>query len=102
MAFFRDRTRAFWRQGETLRQVETERPAIAALPVSARIEQADWLETFLPFAPVQGWSEVHSAFLVPKVQLVFAFDGDARAAGRRADDRGRMSRTTAVQLAVSR
>lgn len=76
VAFFRDRTRAFWRQGETLRQVETERPAIAALPVSARIEQADWLETFLPFAPVQGWSEVHSAFLVPKVQLVFAFDGE--------------------------
>lgn len=75
VAFFRDRTRAFWRQGETLRRVETDRPATAALPVSARIEQADWLETFLPFAPAEGWSAVHSAFLVPKVQLVFAFAG---------------------------
>ena len=67
---------------------ETDRPA-TALPVSARIEQADWLETFLAFAPVAGWSEVHSAFLVPRVQFVFAFEG-TRAAGRCADDRGRM------------
>ena len=75
VAFFRDRTRAFWRQGGSLRRVETDRPATPALPVSARIEQADWLETFLAFAPVEGWSEVHSAFLVPRVQFVFAFEG---------------------------
>lgn len=77
VAFFRDRTRAFWRQGGTLRRVETEHPATTVLPVSARIERADWLETFLPFAPSKGWSELHSAFLIPRVQLVFAF-GSAR------------------------
>ena len=75
VAFFRDRARAYWRQGGTLRRVETDRPATPALPVSARIELTDWLETFLPFAPVAGWSEVHSAFLVPRVQFVFAFEG---------------------------
>ena len=77
--FFRDRTRAYWRQGGALRRVETEQPATTVLPVSARIDRADWLETFLPFAPFHGWSELHSAFLVPKVQLVFAFESEREA-----------------------
>ena len=74
VSFFRDRPRAYWRQGAALRRAETEHPAAAVLPVGARIEQSDWLDTFLPFAPVQGWSDLHSAFLVPSVQHVFAFD----------------------------
>lgn len=77
VAFFRDRTRAFWLRSETLRRAESEHPAATFLPVSARIERADWLETFLSFAPSRGWSELHSAFLVPRVQVVFAF-GSAR------------------------
>ncbi len=72
--FFRDRSRAFWRHGEGLRRVETEVPAALVLPVRAEILLADWLETFLTFAPVHGWASIHSAFLVPRVQLVFAFD----------------------------
>ncbi len=75
--FFRDRTRAYWRQGGALRRVETEHPATTVLPVRAQVERADWLETFLPFAPSQGWTALHSAFLVPRVQLSFAF-GSAR------------------------
>lgn len=74
VAFFRDRTRTFWRQGDTLRRVATEPPPATVLPVSARLEQTDWLESFLPFAPAAGWRALHSAFLVPRVQLVFAFD----------------------------
>lgn len=74
VGFFRDRTRTFWRQGDTLRRVATEPPPTTVLPVRARLEQTDWLETFLPFAPAAGWSVLHSAFLVPRVQLVFAFD----------------------------
>ncbi len=74
VAFFRDRTRAFWRQGEGLRRAQSEPAASPVLPVRARLEQAEWLETFLAFAPAEGWAEVHSAFLVSKVQMVFAFD----------------------------
>jgi hypothetical protein len=74
VAFFRDRTRTFWRQGGALRRVATEPPPTTVLPVRARLEQADWLATFLPFAPAAGWADLHSAFLVPRVQLVFAFD----------------------------
>jgi hypothetical protein len=77
VAFFRDRTRAFWLRSGTLRRSDSEHPASTFIPVSARIERADWLETFLSFAPSQGWSELHSAFLVPRVQVVFAF-GSAR------------------------
>ncbi len=73
VAFFRDRTRTFWRRSESLRRAESEQPAATFLPVSARIERADWLETFLPFAPSRGWSELYSAFLVPRVQVVLAF-----------------------------
>ncbi len=73
VAFFRDRTRTFWLRSETLRQAESEQPAATFLPVGARIERADWLETFLPFAPSRGWSELYSAFLVPRVQVVLAF-----------------------------
>ena len=74
VAFFRDRTRAYWRQGGTLRRAESAPPGAAVLPVRARLEQTDWLDTFLPFAPAQGWTALHSAFLVPRVQHVFAFD----------------------------
>lgn len=74
VAFFRDRTRSYWRQGGTLRKAESEPPGAAILPVRARLEQTDWLDTFLPFAPAEGWSALHSAFLVPRVQHVFAFD----------------------------
>lgn len=74
VAFFRDRTRTYWRQGDTLRRVATEPPPATVLPVRARLEQTDWLESFLPFAPAAGWAVLHSAFLVPRVQLVFAFD----------------------------
>ena len=56
-------------------------PAATFLPVSARIERADWLETFLPFAPSRGWSELHSAFLVPECRSFFAF-GSVRATCR--------------------
>ena len=73
-AFFRDRTRAFWRRGTALRRVETVHPVTSVLPVRARIHHSDWLETFLPFAPEDGWSAIHSAFLVPRVQHVFSFD----------------------------
>jgi len=74
VAFFRDRPRTFWSQGEALRRMTVEPAPVPALPVRARIESADWLETHLPFAPAAGWRELHSAFLVPNVQLVFAFD----------------------------
>ncbi|MBP7589897.1 MAG: DUF2071 domain-containing protein [Thermoanaerobaculia bacterium] len=74
VAFFRDRPRTFWRQGEALRRMTIEPAPVPALPVRARIELAGWLETYLPFAPAEGWTALHSAFLVPKVQLVFAFD----------------------------
>lgn len=74
VAFFRDRTRTYWRQGETLRRVATAPPPTTVLPIRARLEQTDWLQTFLPFAPAAGWTALHSAFLVPRVQLVFAFD----------------------------
>ncbi|MEO7793308.1 MAG: DUF2071 domain-containing protein [Thermoanaerobaculia bacterium] len=74
VAFFRDRSRAFWRRGDNLRRVETEVPPAIALPVRAELVQTGWLETFLPFAPVQDWAVLRSAFLVPRVQLVFAFD----------------------------
>jgi hypothetical protein len=78
-AFFRERTRSYWRHGgqgrpDGLRRVETEQPAANILPVRARFERTDWLETFFDFRPRQGWANVESAFLVPRVQLVYAFD----------------------------
>jgi len=72
IAFFRDRTRTYWRQGDALRRSESEPPATTVLPVEVRIERAGWLESFIPFAPGRGWSELYSAFLVPRVQAVFA------------------------------
>jgi hypothetical protein len=72
VGFFRDRTRAYWRQGQALRRVEAEHPATTVLPVRARIECSDWLEAFVPFAPASGWAGLHSAFLVPRVQMVLS------------------------------
>ena len=39
--------------------------------MAVEIVAADWLETFLPFAPAGSWNELHSAFLVPEVRLAF-------------------------------
>ena len=72
VAFFRGRSRTYWRKGNVLRRSETEPPVTTVIPVGATIERADWLESFLPFSPTRGWSELHSAFLIPRVQLVFA------------------------------
>lgn len=74
VAFFRDRPRTFWSQGEALRRMTIEPAPVPALPVRARLEVSDWLDVHLPFAPAGGWQALQSAFLVPKVQLVFAFD----------------------------
>jgi uncharacterized protein YqjF (DUF2071 family) len=69
--FFRERSRAYWRLGESLRWTETEHPAADALPMSVEVVNVDWLDTFLPFAPASSWSALHSSFLVPRVRLAF-------------------------------
>jgi hypothetical protein len=79
VSFFRDRPNSYWRQGDALRRLASEPQATAVLPVRARLEQTDWLETFLPFVPAAGWTAPHSAFLVPQVQAVFAFDSQREA-----------------------
>jgi uncharacterized protein YqjF (DUF2071 family) len=73
-AFFRERSRAYWRiAGGELRGAETEHPAADIVPMTVEIVRANWLETFLEFAPLGGsWGAPHSAFLVPEVRLAFA------------------------------
>lgn len=72
-AFFRERSRAYWRRGGGLRGAETSHPDADIVPMAVEIARADWLETFLPFAPRDGaWTTPHSAFLVPVVRLAFA------------------------------
>lgn len=81
VAFARRRSRIYWASGGALRRVDVGpaslEPTDAApvVPLQARLERADWLETFLPFAPVAGWRAIDSAFLVPRIELIYAFDG---------------------------
>ena len=70
-AFFRERSRAYWLQGGTLRRTATEHPPADIVPMAVEIVSSDWLATFLPFEPATSWNEPHSAFLVPEVRLVF-------------------------------
>jgi uncharacterized protein YqjF (DUF2071 family) len=70
-AFFRERSRAYWVHGGALRRTVTEHPAADVVPMAVEIVNADWLDTFLPFAPAGPWSDLHSAFLVPEVRLAF-------------------------------
>ncbi|MEO8277262.1 MAG: DUF2071 domain-containing protein [Thermoanaerobaculia bacterium] len=69
IAFFRERSRTYWRKGRSLHRSEAAPPPAMTLPVDARIERTDWLDHFLPFAPARGWAAPSSAFLVPRVQL---------------------------------
>ena len=73
VAFFRERRRAYWARGNSLRRVESEPPSAEVVPMRVELLRTDWLETFLSFAPAGGWSDLHSAFLVPEVRLAFVF-----------------------------
>lgn len=70
-AFFRERSRAYWELGDSLRRAETEHPAADVVPMAVEVVNADWLDTFLPFAPAGSWGDLHSSFLVPRVRLAF-------------------------------
>jgi len=72
-AFFRERSRAYWVHAGALRRTETEHPQADVVPMAVEVISADWLDTFLPFAPAGSWGELHSAFLVPEVRLAFVF-----------------------------
>jgi len=71
--FFRERSRAYWLRGSSLRRAETEHPGTSVVPMAVETARTDWLDVFVPFAPAAGgWGALHSAFLVPEVRLAFA------------------------------
>ncbi len=72
VAFFRERRRAYWRAGAGLQRAETDHGRVAALPVAVELTDCSWLEARFSFAPREGWRTLHSAFLVPRVELAFA------------------------------
>jgi len=83
VTFFRERRRAYWRVGSGLQRVETEHGRVAALPVTVELTDGSWLEARFAFAPRDGWRALHSAFLVPRVELAFALAPAAEVAPAR-------------------
>jgi hypothetical protein len=75
-AFFRERRRSYWSRGGVLGRAESDPPAATAVPMRVELACGDWLGTFLPFAPRDGWAEPHSAFLVPEVRLSFVLGAE--------------------------
>ncbi len=80
VAFFRERPRAYWQSGARLRRVETDHGRVQVLPVTVELASTRWLEARFHFAPRDGWSLLHSAFLLPRVALSLALERDARLA----------------------
>ncbi len=82
VAFFRERPRGYVETNGGLRRIQAAHPSSAAIPMRIELGCADWLEARLPAVPAEAWSQVHSAFLIPSIQLSIAVEPsrEARAA----------------------
>ncbi len=69
--FLRDRRRAYVLRAGVLRRTEATHEGGAAVPVSVRVESADWLAGELPAVPAASWAAPVCGFLVPSSQLAF-------------------------------
>jgi hypothetical protein len=74
VAFFRERPRGYVAAGEGLRRISAAHPASDAIPMRVELPCADWLGARLPEVPLDAWAEVHSAFLIPSIQLEVAVE----------------------------
>ena len=82
VAFFRERPRGYVApsgdSGERgLRRISAAHPASEAIPMRVELATADWLGARLPEVPLDAWSQIHSAFLIPSIQLSVAIESAA-------------------------
>jgi hypothetical protein len=76
VAYFRERPRGYIATNRGLRQIQAAHPASEAIPMRIELGCSDWLEARLPDVPPEAWAQVHSAFLIPSIQLSVAVATD--------------------------
>lgn len=64
----RMRDRAYVARGDDLRRIETEQPGAEVCPMRVEIHDTTLLESCLG---IEGWPELHSAWLCPELPMVF-------------------------------
>lgn len=74
VAYFRERPRGYVETADGLRRIQAAHPSSDAIPMRVELGCTDWLEARLPAVPVDAWSQVHSAFLIPSIQLSLAME----------------------------
>jgi len=70
VAYFRQRPRGYLETGSKLKRIDTSHPSVEVWPLAAEVERWDLLDRYLP-SPHGGWRKPHSAFLCPRVGMVF-------------------------------
>ncbi len=70
VAYFRQRPRGYLETRSQVKRIDTSHPSAEVWPIAAEVLRSELLDRYLPL-PEGGWRDPHSAFLCPRIGMVF-------------------------------